>query len=52
VHLGEGSDEYKKPQEFFRRTFMTVGMQKLLSNALKRLTAGAAGVEIRARIFL
>ena len=21
VHLGEGSDEYKKPQEFFRRTY-------------------------------
>ena len=23
VHLGQGSDEYKKPQEFFRRTYLT-----------------------------
>jgi hypothetical protein len=23
VHLGEGSDDYKKPREFFRRTFLT-----------------------------
>jgi len=23
VHLGEGSDEYRKPKEFFRRTFLT-----------------------------
>ena len=23
VHLGEGSDEYRKPVEFFRRTYLT-----------------------------
>ncbi len=42
VYLGEGSDEYKDPIEFFRRTFITEGLQKLLSNALLRL-AGNGG---------
>ncbi len=42
VYLGEGSDEYKEPIEFYRRTFITEGLQKLLSNALQRL-AGNGG---------
>lgn len=42
VFLGEGSDEYKDPVEFYRRTFITEGLQKLLSNALLRM-AGQGG---------
>src|SRR5258708_21370424 len=42
VYLREGSDEYKDPVEFFRRTFITEGLQKLLSNSLLRL-AGHGG---------
>src|SRR5579872_974759 len=42
VYLKEGSDEYKDPIEFYRRTFITEGLQKLLSNALQRL-AGNGG---------
>ena len=42
VYLREGSDEYKDPVEFFRRTFITEGLQKLLANALLRL-AGNGG---------
>ncbi len=42
VYLGEGSDEYKDPIEFYRRTFITEGLQKLLANALLRL-AGHGG---------
>lgn len=42
VYRGEGSDEYRNPQEFFRRTFLTVGLRDLLSGALDRL-AGKAG---------
>ena len=37
VYLNEGSDEYKHPTEFFRRTFVTEGLRKLLVNALRRL---------------
>ena len=42
VYLGEGSDEYKDPIEFYRRTFITEGLQKLLANAMQRL-AGHGG---------
>jgi hypothetical protein len=38
VHRGEGSDEYKHPTEFFRRTFLTEGLKQLLMNALVRLS--------------
>jgi len=38
VYLNEGSDEYKHPTEFFRRTFMTEGLRQLLSRGLARLT--------------
>jgi predicted AAA+ superfamily ATPase len=38
VHLGEGSDEYRKPAEFFRRTYLTESLQRLLVGAAERLT--------------
>ncbi|MGH8642875.1 MAG: Swt1 family HEPN domain-containing protein [Burkholderiales bacterium] len=42
VHLGEGSDEYRKPQEFFRRTFLTESLKRLLVGGVQRI-AGAGG---------
>ncbi len=42
VHLGEGTDEYKHPVEFFRRTFLTASLNQLLVGAVRRLT-GAGG---------
>ncbi|RMG97182.1 MAG: ATP-binding protein, partial [Deltaproteobacteria bacterium] len=42
VHRGEGSDEYRDPHEFFRRTFITSGLRDLLSGALRRI-AGKDG---------
>lgn len=38
VHLGEGSDEYRDPAEFFRRTYLTESLRKLLQGAVLRLT--------------
>jgi predicted AAA+ superfamily ATPase len=38
VYLGEGSDEYKHPVEFFRRTYLTDSLQRLLVGAIQRLT--------------
>lgn len=38
VHIGEGSPEYRDPAEFFRRTFMTESLTKLLVDAIRRLT--------------
>lgn len=38
VHLGEGSDEYKKPQEFFRRTYLTDSLKRLLVGGVQRLS--------------
>src|SRR5712691_1252886 len=38
VHKGEGSDEYRDPREFYRRTYITSGLQDLLVGALQRLT--------------
>src|SRR5206468_880249 len=37
VHLGQGSDEYRKPGEFFRRTYLTESLKRLLANAVQRL---------------
>src|SRR5438445_1997664 len=37
VHLGQGSDEYKKPQEFFRRTYLTESLKRLLVGGVKRV---------------
>src|SRR5215212_6074933 len=42
VHLGEGTDEYRNPVEFFRRTYLTESLKRLLSGALQRL-AGVGG---------
>ena len=38
VHLGEGSDEYKHPAEFYRRTYLTESLKQLLIGAARRLT--------------
>ncbi len=38
VYLDEGSDEYRLPTEFFRRTFLTEGLKQLLTGALLRLS--------------
>jgi len=38
VFQGEGSDEYKHPTEFFRRTFLTDGLRRLLTQAMSRLS--------------
>ena len=42
VHLGEGSDEYRKPVEFFRRTFLTESLKRLLVSGVQRI-AGQGG---------
>ncbi len=42
VHAGLGSDEYLKPGEFFRRTYLTEGLKHLLTSAARRL-AGVGG---------
>ena len=39
VHIGEGVDEYKKPVEFFRRTFLTDSLRQLLVGAVRRLSS-------------
>ena len=42
VHLGEGTDEYREPVEFFRRTYLTESLKHLLVGAIRRL-AGTGG---------
>ena len=42
VHLGEGTDEYKDPVEFFRRTYLTESLKGMLVGAVRRL-AGEGG---------
>ena len=37
VHLGEGSDEYKEPEEFYRRTFLTESLKRLLVGGVQRI---------------
>src|SRR5438128_8037123 len=37
VHLGEGSDEYKKPQEFFTRTYLIESLKRLLVGGVQRV---------------
>src|SRR5262245_50910798 len=39
VHLGEGSDEYRKPAEIFRRTYLTKSLKQLLVGAVRRLAS-------------
>jgi predicted AAA+ superfamily ATPase len=41
IYRGEGESEYRDPREFFRRTFLTEGLRRLLGDALRRLTDGA-----------
>jgi len=38
VHMGEGTDEYKKPVEFFRRTYLTESLKHMLVGAVQRLS--------------
>ena len=38
VHLGEGTDEYRDPVEFFRRTFLTESLKSMLVGAIQRLS--------------
>ena len=40
VHLGEGTDEYRNPVEFFRRTYLTGSLTEMLVGAIQRLTVG------------
>ncbi|MFO1077938.1 MAG: Swt1 family HEPN domain-containing protein [Planctomycetota bacterium] len=40
VHIGEGSDEYRDPAEFFRRTYLTDSLKQLLVGAVQRLVCG------------
>ena len=40
VHLGKGLGEYTEPVEFFRRTYLTVGLRQLLIHAAERITSG------------
>ncbi|MDQ3701143.1 MAG: DUF499 domain-containing protein, partial [Chloroflexota bacterium] len=42
VHRGEGSDEYRDPVEFFRRTYLTESLKGMLVGAARRL-AGQGG---------
>jgi len=42
VHMGEGTDEYKDPVEFFRRTYLTESLKAMLVGAVRRM-AGAGG---------
>ena len=42
VHLGEGTDEYRDPVEFFRRTYLTESLKGMLIGAVRRL-AGKGG---------
>jgi predicted AAA+ superfamily ATPase len=42
VYLGEGTDEYRDPVQFFERTFLTDGLRHLLVGALRRLAGQPA----------
>ena len=42
VHLGEGTVEYRDPVEFFRRTYLTESLKRMLVGAVRRL-AGRGG---------
>jgi predicted AAA+ superfamily ATPase len=38
VHLNQGTDEYKDPVEFFRRTYLTESLKSMLVGAIRRLS--------------
>jgi predicted AAA+ superfamily ATPase len=42
VHLGEGGSEYRDPAEFYRRTYLTESLKRLLSGAIQRLSGQGA----------
>ena len=42
VHMGEGTSEYRDPVEFFRRTYLTESLKRLLVSGMQRLS-GAGG---------
>ncbi len=42
VYLGEGSEEYRNPVEFFKRTYLTESLKGLLTTAICRLS-GSGG---------
>ena len=42
VHLGEGTDEYRDPVEFFRRTYLTESLKRMLVGAVQRLSGEGA----------
>ena len=42
VHIGEGVDEYRNPVEFFKRTYLTESLRRLLVGSLQRI-AGLGG---------
>ena len=41
VYMGEGSDEYRDPVEFFRRTYLTESLKRLLVTGAQRLSGKA-----------
>jgi hypothetical protein len=42
VNMGEGTDEYRDPVEFFRRTYLTESLKGMLVGAVRRF-AGSGG---------
>ena len=42
IYLNEGTDEYRDPVEFFRRTFLTDSLRRLLTGGVQRLS-GSGG---------
>jgi len=38
VHMNEGTDEYRDPSEFFRRTYLTESLKAMLVNSVRRLS--------------
>ena len=42
AHLGEGTAEYRDPEEFYRRTYLTESLRRMLTGAVRRL-AGRGG---------
>ena len=42
TYLGEGTEEYRDPMEFFRRTYLTESLKRMLAGAVRRL-AGSGG---------
>jgi predicted AAA+ superfamily ATPase len=38
VHLGESTDECHEPQEFFRHTYLTESLKKLLVSGVQRVS--------------